>query len=278
MVKGESYGLKEEKTVGILNSAFELQLLPPSPSSVVPGRKKEFPVPAGEGIPDPASFPWSRRARTEPRAGFVSPIKLGSDELGCPNTPEMPLPPPVLPWHWVGIVPLPTPRGDRDRAAPHPCLLHQNEGILGKKSTPAGKNSQRRCIPSLSLLPKPAEVKPGTTPDPGIAEPAENRGFWVQPRGKSRRHPGLHQPQLCCSSRTFSPSQTELPVLCSSGIISWHPRKALGSFQITEVTATAPGFGVRGRKRGPAPGLAVPPFSSWQHSSLGGFQRNSGCF
>lgn len=48
-LKGESYGLKEEKTVGILNSAFELQLLPPARGLQQRREEKGTPVTPGEG-------------------------------------------------------------------------------------------------------------------------------------------------------------------------------------------------------------------------------------
>lgn len=88
--------------MGILNSAFELQLLPASPSSEVQqmcqgGKRNSLSLQEWDPWPTITSLfarmiqGWST-ARTEPGAGFLSPIKLGSDELGFSNTAAMALP------------------------------------------------------------------------------------------------------------------------------------------------------------------------------------------
>lgn len=180
--------------MGILNSALELQLLPPARGlrcSNVPGRKKEFlslqvkgslthhPFPACEDDPELTAQPGPSPERD------LSPIKLGSDELGLSSIPEISVPCPAMPaapeapvppsaWHRAGTLPSPILSGDRDAAAPHPCLTpRQNYGIWGKNPLQQAKNvnSQAGSISQLSTAAttiRGETVEPGTTTDLGI--------------------------------------------------------------------------------------------------------------
>lgn len=78
---------------------------------------------------------------------------------------------------------------------------------LGGKSTPGGKNGNSPATPSFLLLPQAA----GASREFGMAE--KHRGFCVQPRGKSRNHPGSSSPSSAAlpePSLPASPSSLEL--------------------------------------------------------------------
>lgn len=152
-----------------------------------PGREKEFPGPAGESSvceEDPEWDLWNQRSWDF-----------------SPALAEAPLPPQP---GTGGDSPFIPPGGDRDTAAPHPVASTRTEGF-GRKIHPRRQKWEFTSNPQLFA------AATSSRSQQRVWDGREAPRILCSATREKQEPPRLLKPQLCCSSRTFSSSQPELP-------------------------------------------------------------------